>query len=194
MGDGARVDSIDALRHFRIALFKFQEVANSALADVDGELHKTQSWLDNEQQNYWQSQIRKRHEILERAKEALRMKKLFKDSSGRIPSAVDEEKAVRLAQVRIEEAQSKFAACKKYSRVLQHEIQNYKGTVQRFATTVEADIPTAAAALDGMIAMLEQYVMLAPGDMQSNVPPGASEAAPTDAPPSADPTGQTPQS
>jgi hypothetical protein len=36
--------------------------------------------------------------------------------------------------------------------------------------------------------------MLAPGDMQSNVPPGASEAAPTDAPPSADPTGQTPQS
>lgn len=188
MGDGARVDSIDALKHFRIALFKFQETANAALADVEGDLHKTQSWLDNEQLSYWQSQIRKRHEILERAKEALRMKKLFKDSSGRTPSAVDEEKAVRIAQVRIEEAQEKFAACRKYSRVLQHEVQNYRGNVQRFATLLQADIPTAAAALDSMTALLEQYVMLAPGDLGSNVPP-STETGPTEAAPSAEPSG-----
>jgi hypothetical protein len=188
MANGANVDSIDALKHFRIALFKFQETANAALADVEGDLHKTQSWLDNEQQSYWQSQIRKRHEILERAKEALRMKKLFKDSSGRTPSAVDEEKAVRVAQVRIEEAQAKFAACKKYSRVLQHEVQNYHGNVQRFATLLQADIPAAAAALDSMTAMLEQYVTLAPGDLASNVPP-STESGPTEAAPPPEPSG-----
>ena len=73
MSEGARVESIDALKHFRVALFKFQEAANAALADAEGDLSSTLNWLENEQYMFWQNQIRKRHELLERAKEAVRM-------------------------------------------------------------------------------------------------------------------------
>ena len=52
------------------------------------------------------------------------MKKLFKDSSGRYPSAVEEEKAVRLCQSRLEEANEKLVATKKYARVLQRELSS----------------------------------------------------------------------
>jgi hypothetical protein len=179
MAEGARVESIDALKHFRVALFKFQEAANAALGDCESDLHSTMNWLENEQYTFWQSQIRKRHEIVERCKEAVRMKKLFKDSSGRTPSAVEEEKALMVAQRRKEEAETKFANVKKYTRVLQKEMESYKGSVQRFATTVQSDIPVAAATLDTLVQTLEQYVMLAPGDASLTAPPSTeSETTP----------------
>ena len=178
MSDGARVESIDALKHFRVALFKFQEAANTALGDAESDLHSTMNWLENEQYTYWQSQIRKRHEIVERCKEAVRMKKVFKDSTGRTPSAVEEEKALLLARRRFEEAETKFANVKKYTRVLQKETESYKGAVQRFATTVQSDIPVAAATLDTLVQTLEQYVMLAPGDASVNAPPSTESNAP----------------
>ena len=99
---GARVDSIDALKHFRIAMWKFHEAANSALSDAEGDVHRTQIWLENEMHSYWTGQIRKRQDLVARAKEAVRMKKLFKDSSGRQQSAVDEEKQLQIALKRLD--------------------------------------------------------------------------------------------
>jgi uncharacterized protein YifE (UPF0438 family) len=182
MSEVVRVESIDALKHFRIALFKFQEAANAALMDAESEMIGVLRWLENEQLSHWQSQIRKRHDLLERAKEALRMKKLFKDSSGRTPSAVEEEKAVRVCTARLEEAQSKLAATKKYSRVLQREIQVYRGSVQRFATTVQADIPVAVATLDSLVQALEAYVALAPGEASATAPATSESDQPSPPP------------
>lgn len=179
MSEGARIESIDALKHFRIALFKFQESANVALADAEGDINSTLNWLENEQLSHWQTQIRKRHDLLERAREALRMKRLFKDSSGRTPQAVEEEKAVRVCQARLAEAEEKLANVKKYTRVLQREMQVYKGSVQRFATTVQSDIPVAAAALDSMLTSLEAYVALSAADT-SQAPESTQPAAPTE--------------
>src|SRR5947209_7152503 len=97
MSQYARVDSVEALKLFRLALAKFAESANTALADAEGELQRTLMWLETEQHTYWQGQVRKRTEILSKAKEALRMKKLFKGPAGGRQSVVDEEKAVQVA-------------------------------------------------------------------------------------------------
>src|SRR5688572_27632232 len=82
MGERAAVESVEALRHFRAALWKFAETANSALADAEGEISRTMSWLEREQPTYWEGQIRKRHELVERCKDAVRMKKLYKGPTG----------------------------------------------------------------------------------------------------------------
>lgn len=180
MGEGARVESIDALRLFRAALIKFIEGCHAALSDADSEMQQTLNWLEHEQYSFWQGQIRKRTDEVSRAKEAVRMKKLFKDSAGRMPSAVDEEKALRLAQLRLEEAQQKFANTRKYSRIFQKEIEVYKGSAQRFATTLQSELPKAAALLGQMMDALDAYVAHAPADATSSVPTtetGASEQA-----------------
>jgi hypothetical protein len=156
----ARVDSIDTLKVFRVALIKFGEEANSALASAEAEMQRVMGWLERDQVSFWQFQIRKRQEGLARAQEALRMKKLFPDASGRFPTPVDEEKAVRKWKAAVEEAETKLANCKKYSRVLQREIMNYKGGVQRFSTWVQAEVPNAVARLDRMVGKLEAYVAL----------------------------------
>jgi hypothetical protein len=160
MGEHARVDNVDALKIFRAALFKFAEEANNALGDAEGEMHRTLNWLENEQIQHWTNQIRKRHEDLNKAKEALRMKTAFKDATGSQQSAVEEQKAVNLAKRRMEEAEQKLVLTKQHSRKLQKEIQLYRGAVQRFSTTLSSDIPIAASKLEQAVIKLEAYVAL----------------------------------
>lgn len=176
MAEGARVESIEALGRFRIAMIKFAEAVDVALADAEGELSRTGVWLETEQLAYWQTQIRHRHEAVEKAREAVRMKKLFKDSSGRTPSAVEEEKALKVAQQRYEEAVQKLAATQKYIKVLQREFQLYKGGVQRLSTTLADAIPTGVQTLSGFVDQLHRYVGFGPSEAASTSPAAAGSA------------------
>lgn len=174
MAEGARVESIEALGRFRIAMIKFAETLDVALADAEGELTRTGVWLETEQLAYWQTQLRHRHEAVEKAREAVRMKKLFKDSSGRTPSAVEEEKALKVAQRRLEEAEQKLAATRKYIKVLQREFQLYKGGVQKLSTTLADAIPTGVATLGGFVDQLQRYVGFGPSTVASEAAPHAT--------------------
>ena len=162
MSNPARVESIDALTMFRRAIIKFADAAMVALGDAESEMQRRLNWLENEQDSYWQGQIRKRQEEVSKCRDAVRQKKLFKDFAGRTPSADQEEKALRIALARLEEAERKLAAVRKYAKKLPREIEVYKGSVQRFATTVQSDLPTAAGKLDAMIRKLEEYAALGP--------------------------------
>src|SRR5205085_8619935 len=136
MSGYARVDDVDALRIFRTSLIKFAEHIMTALADAEGEMQRTLVWIETEANTYWSGQIRKRHEAVEKAKDAVRQKKLFKSPSGSEQSAVEEEKMLRIAQKRLEEAEEKLKNVKRYIPRLQKEISIYKGGVQRLLTTV----------------------------------------------------------
>jgi hypothetical protein len=164
---GAKVESLDALKTFRVALFKFAEAVNVALGDADSDMQRTLMWLETEQNTYWQGQIRKRQEALAKALDALRQKTIFKDATGRVQSAVDEQKVVNLCRRRLEVANQKLAAVKAYSRRLQKEIEAYRGTTQRLATTIQSDIPVYAAKIDRMASTLQAYVELTPEDVSA---------------------------
>src|SRR5438477_10854253 len=130
----ARVESIDELKTLKTAMLKFAEGANVALSDAESEVIKTINWLEHEQTTYWNSQHRKLTELVGRCKEQVRMKKIFKDSSGRQQTAVEEEKALKVALRKLEEAEFKIAAVRKGLKRLEKEFPLYKGSVQRFAT------------------------------------------------------------
>lgn len=158
MGESVRVDSVDVFKEFKIALWKFQEAATVALGDAESEMHRVLMWLTTEQDSFWQHQIRKREEIVGRCKEAVRMKTIFKDATGRQQSAIEEQKALKIAMRNLEEAKAKLMMVRKWARVLPKEIEMYKGSVQRFATTVQTDIPVAAGHLEKLAQKLEAYV------------------------------------
>lgn len=181
MSDSARVDSIDAIKAFKAALVKFAEVANVAMTSAEGDLRRTQAWLENEQLGYWQTQIRHRSAALSRAKDAVRQKTLFKDSAGRTPTPVEEWKAQKIAQRRLDEAEEKLKATRRSIRLLEKEAQNYKGSVQRFATMVQADIPRAIERLDRAYGYLETYVSVS-APSASQAPTAESAAGATSAP------------
>ena len=91
-----------------------------------------------------------------------------------MPSGVDTTSVqpLRIALARLEEAERKLAAVRRYAKKLPREIEVYKGTVQRFATTVQTDLPTAAGKLDAMIRKLEEYAALGPAAATSTVAAG----------------------
>ncbi|MEA2734906.1 MAG: hypothetical protein QOE14_1357 [Humisphaera sp.] len=167
----ANVQSIEAVANFKRALFKFAEAANAALTDAEADMSHVYRWLETEQRTYWLNQVRKSTELVSRCEDALRQKRIFKDSSGRTPSAVDEEKALAKAKRMKEIAEEKVENVRRYTPKLQREIMLYKGQVQRFATFVAADIPAAAAKLDKMVDSLEAYVNLAAIDASVETPP-----------------------
>jgi hypothetical protein len=160
MPGSAKVESIDALKAFRRSLFKFAEAANVALTDAESDLNRTLMWIQTEQLQHWTSQIRKRTDLVSRCEEAVRQKKIFVDAAGRRSSAIDEIKALERAKKALAVAHEKLANCKTWSRKLEKELQNYRGVVQRLATTVQSDLPVAAAKLQNGIIELERYVTM----------------------------------
>ncbi len=160
MAEGVRVDRLEVLKEFKAVLWKFQEMAIGALGDAESEMRRMVLWLETEQDSYWTLQIRKRQEAVQAAKDAVRSKKLFRDSSGRAASSVEEEKALQLAMRRLAEAQHKLENVRKWARALQKEVELYKGSVVRLATSVHSDLPAAAAYLDTLAAQLDAYVAL----------------------------------
>jgi hypothetical protein len=171
----AKVESIEAIANFKRALFKFAEAANAALTDAEADMVGVHRWLDHEQRVYWQNNVRKATELVSRCEDALRQKRIFKDASGRTPSAVDEEKALARAKKMKEHAEDRLENVKRYAPRLAREIMLYKGQVQRFATFVASDIPGAAAKLDKMVDSLEAYVNLAASD--ASIPTSAAQPA-----------------
>ncbi|MGN6505370.1 MAG: hypothetical protein ACTHM6_07390 [Tepidisphaeraceae bacterium] len=162
MAQGARVNDVDVIRAFRATLVKFIEAGGTAVTDAEGEILKKMAWLEQEQEMYWTQAIRKLQDMLVRAKEQLRMKKLFKDSSGRTASAVDEEKQVKMIQAKLLEAEQKQAATKRYAKQLQRDHLMYRGGVQRLQTMLSSDLPNAVAMLEAAVVKLDQYMAAAP--------------------------------
>lgn len=192
----ARVESIEAIANFKRALFKFAESANAALTDAEADMAHVHRWLEHEQRVYWQNNVRKAGELVSRCEDALRQKRIFKDASGRTPSAVDEEKALAKAKRMKEHAEERLENVKRYTPRVQREIMLYKGQVTRLATFVAADIPAAAAKLDKMVAALDAYVNLAGVDASSQQPVAqpsdeltstAADPAPAPSPAAAEP-------
>src|SRR5690606_9964059 len=58
---------------------------------------------------------------------------------------------------RLEIAEQKVLAVRKYTLQLQKEAMMYKGQVQRFATAVSQGLPQAAHELEAIIIKLEEY-------------------------------------
>jgi len=157
----AKIDSLDAIKQFRIALIKFSEGVNAALGNADSDVDRAVSWLESEAKVFWLNEIRKRQLILGQAQEALRMKVLYKNYDGTTPSAVDEKKAVHIAKQRLEIAELKLKAVQRYTTIMQREAVLYKGSSQRFASTIQSS-PVAVAYLNRVVDAIERYMAQSP--------------------------------
>lgn len=156
--NSARVQSIDAIKAFRISLWKFAEGASRVLDSVDAETQRMLVWLETEQQTYWRGQIQRRTQMVAQAKQALLAKKLYKNADGTRSSAAEEEKALKVAVQRLEEANEKLVNVRRYIPRLQKQILLYRGQVQRFSNVIQIEIPAAANHLDALVTSLEAYV------------------------------------
>jgi len=169
MRDFARVDSIDALKDFRVSLCKFADAIKVGLDEAESEIDRTAIWLKQDQYIHWKRQVRKYQELLTRARIELNRKQQQKTPLGGRYSCVDEKKALAAAKRRFEEAEQKFANVRRWTRQLEQETFAYKGVAQGLIQVVDADVPNALAQLDNMIAALESYASSGTASEQGSV-------------------------
>lgn len=184
MAGRANVKDIDVFRRFRAAMIKFHEAAEQALSGADSDVSSTMSWLETEQASFWQNQLHKRMEMVTKARDAVRQKKMYRDSTGRAQDSSQEEKHLKRCEAAVEQAHEKIDAVKKWRTRLEKASDMYRGGVSRLSRSL-SDMPGAVAQLDRLAMALEAYVniegpapMVAEGtvDGESGMARGGEEA------------------
>jgi hypothetical protein len=163
MSSFARVDSIHALKQFRASLVQFTQAAAVAMEEVDMEIQKTHTWLQQDRYRYWKDKLHNRSEAYTQAKQILNQRQLFERAVQGVPSScVDERKALQAAEQRLRETEHSFQRVRSWIPQMEREMNDYKGRVKGLASALQMDIPKALARLDRMVDSLEAYVVLAP--------------------------------
>lgn len=187
MSQGAQVGSVAAIEAFQAALATYIDESKQALTMIDLEIRRAVDWVRIDRAEHWKHEIRRAGEAVNRAKDDLHRCISFKSMENYTPSCVDERKALQRAQERLRHAEMKAEAVRKWTRAMQHELNEYAGRIVQFNAALEGDIPKAIATLGRILDTLDRYIhTTAPRAMAESaiVRPGAlnePEAAGSDA-------------
>jgi hypothetical protein len=156
MSRQTNVQSIDALRRFRLVLQQYSTAVQAALDSLQLGSQRTVDWLQQDRMTYWPAEVRRATDALNEARDLLQMKQLTVDGSDP-PAATEERKNVHRAQQRLHLTEHKLQRTRQLSVQVGHHAEEYRGTLGKLAQLIECDIPLAVAALDRMIDALEKY-------------------------------------
>ena len=156
----ANMGSLDQVKDFRPALIRFGQDVTRAIGEADSGVLRVMGRLDSDIPAYWKRELAKRHEKLSQAKDALRAKTMYKDSSGKSPSAVDEQAAVQKWMRAVEEAQDKIIAAKKWHQILVQQYEQFRGRVRAARDLAPMMTEQAVHDLDRAIEGIEAYLAL----------------------------------
>src|SRR2546423_1529856 len=106
MAQTANVQSIEAIKRFRLPLIRLIHEGPSALGALDVQINRSLDWLPPDRPMYWRMEIKRRQQDLSDARAALHRKRL-QATSHSTPHDSQEKENLRLAQRRLEEAEQK---------------------------------------------------------------------------------------
>jgi len=159
MGRQAKVTSIDVIEQFAAAMKCFDDDAKAALDSIELEVRKALHWIQRDRRDYWTQRIRRGWNEVNIARKELERKMMFYPGDDR-PSCHDERLALEAAKRRLQLAQTKMEAVKRWSHRAEREVTEYIGAVSQLKRWMEHDLPRAHRDLARMARALEDYVAL----------------------------------
>ena len=152
----ADVRSIAAIREWLAALKEYREAGEGMLVGVDMEIRRGLDWVAD-QGSSWARAVKQSEQELWQAKQDLNARK-SPDWSGREPDTTVQERAVRRAAARLEQAQEQVQKCKTWLQRLPKLIdETYRGSANRLSLFLEGDLERAMALLQRQVGSLEAY-------------------------------------
>jgi hypothetical protein len=120
-------------------------------------LQRAAAWL-GDQQGYWRREIRAREDDVTQAQTELRTRRI-PNTFGEVADCTVQEKALRRAKARLEEAEERLAAVRRWMLRLPREIcDTYDGPAGHLAAFLDGNLPSGLALLARQLTALEQYV------------------------------------
>ena len=161
MARGAKVRSIDAVGTFSAALKNFEEESTGVLTSLDMEVRRALEWIHHDRKEYWKQQVRRRDDKVAEARADLARCLAYR-STDEQPSCHDEKIALEKAKRRLRAAEEKVQIVRHWTRVLDHEVHEFRGSINQLTHWLQVDHPQSVAALERMMTALSAYVGLEP--------------------------------
>ena len=153
MAEQARVSSIEALETLRATLIVFLERAHRCIDEASDEIRRTRMWVQQDQRQHWERELRKRQRALDAAEQELLSAKL----SGLRENLKLQQDAVRKAKAAVEEAELKIRNVKRWTRDFPHEVDPLARRLEGLRRYLDADMPKALAYLTQAQDSLSKY-------------------------------------
>ena len=153
MADQARISNLDSIESFRVALIVFINKTRQALDNVQDAVKKTRGWVQTEQPNYWQQQIRMRQKKLDQAQQELMSARM----SEFIDNPTVQQMAVRKARAALEEAQAKLDRTMAWGRDYDRTIDPLARKTDSLRDYLDNDLTKAVAYLVEIQKILQAY-------------------------------------
>jgi hypothetical protein len=169
----AHITSVDALKAFRTNLILYLNKARPTLEEVNADVLRTRSWLQNDQRTLWEGLMRRRTRNLEEAQAAMFSAKM---SNLRDVTVAEQMAVLRAKQARAE-AEAKLRVLKQWNRDFDHRTEPLVKQMERLHSVLANDLPKAIAFLTQAINTLEAYAgIVAPSANADPKPPGDRNA------------------
>src|SRR5687768_6987999 len=156
MSGPAQVRSTPVIEALALALARFEKRVQAALDTLDGEMHRTEDWLEHDRPGHWKRELHEAEDMLHQAKMDLE-RCLMMVVAGQRPACREQKAAVAEAQARLAYCREKGDVVKQWQRNFRHESLEYRGRVGQLRRALEHDIPNARALLIKIIRRLEEY-------------------------------------
>ena len=176
MGESAKVTKISALSDLKGLLAKICEDVEEALCSTEMEARRVVGWLEHDQLNYWRRAVKQFEQKLAQARNELNRRKLMRSSGQRI-DYTEQKEAVELLQRKLEEAQEKVEATRRWARTVQRAVDEYLTQARRLAGLVEGDPPASVALLERIVSALDAYLLLSSTAVRVEETPTSSEVS-----------------
>ncbi|MBI1345780.1 hypothetical protein GC163_05780 [bacterium] len=174
----ARVQDSSVITEVRAALVQFAERADAALGSLRQEARRTLRWLQDEQPQYWQSELRRAYDRVSSCRisyETCRMRTV----AGHRSACIEEKVAVQKAQRRLEYVQQQIDVTRRAGLRSADQTNEFLGKVGPLERWLEYEILQMMAVLDQMVLALEAYNSVSPATDSAETPTaGPSESEP----------------
>ncbi len=153
MSDQVRISSIDAIEAFRVDLIQYISKARVALEDMEGDVRRTRTWLDNDCSKQWMVQIKLRTKKLDQAETELYSANLTNPKA----SNAFYKMAVLKAKRELVEAEEKLLVVKKWREVFENRTTPLLRQLDPMFYLVGQQLPKGVHSLGEAIKALQAY-------------------------------------
>lgn len=173
MPDHAHVTSVDAIDSFRTNLIVYVSKARPALEEVSADITRTRHWIQYDQRQHWEGEVRRRTHALDQAKQELSRAKLSTFNR----STIVEQKAVQKAKGLLDEAREKVERVKRWNRDFDNRVDPLLKRLGALHTLLSQDLLKASALLAETTRRLGAYVEVQPASAQDSPLPISQNTA-----------------
>jgi hypothetical protein len=153
----ANVASTAAVRALKAALTQFATDVQAALDALAMEARRPVEWIEHDRAQYWPREVRKRSDQLSEARLALQRCELSIDGS-ESRYCYDERKALERAKRRLQTAEAKVQAVRRWKVQIRKEVEEFQVHVEKLRNYLGSDFLQGVVALERMMEALDRYL------------------------------------